>query len=45
VRGWPNKEVAARLGLSEQTVANYKFETFAKLRAVVQEGFGLKLES
>ena len=26
VRGWSNKETAARLGISEQTVANYKFE-------------------
>ena len=32
VRGWSNKEVAARLGISEQTVANYKFETIARLR-------------
>ena len=29
VRGWSNKEVAARVGLSEQVVANYKFETIA----------------
>ncbi len=32
VRGWPNKEVAARLDLSEQTVANWKFEFLANLR-------------
>jgi len=32
VRGWANKEVAARLRLSEQTVANYKFELLARLR-------------
>lgn len=32
VRGWSNKEVAARLGISEQAVANYKFETIARLR-------------
>ena len=32
----PNKEVAARLGISEQTVANYKFEFLAKLRAAVR---------
>ena len=37
VRGWPNKEVAARLGISEQTVANYKFEFLAKLRAAVRQ--------
>jgi RNA polymerase sigma-70 factor, ECF subfamily len=36
VRGWPNKEVAAKLGVSEQTVANYKFEFLAKLRATVR---------
>jgi RNA polymerase sigma-70 factor, ECF subfamily len=36
VRGWANKEVAARLGISEQTVANYKFEFLAKLRAAVR---------
>jgi RNA polymerase sigma-70 factor, ECF subfamily len=36
VRGWPNKEVAARLGISEQMVANYKFETIAKLRSAVR---------
>ncbi|MGA2035189.1 MAG: RNA polymerase sigma factor [Thermoguttaceae bacterium] len=36
VRGWGNKEVAARLGISEQTVANYKFETIVRLRAAVR---------
>jgi RNA polymerase sigma-70 factor (ECF subfamily) len=36
VRGWSNKETAQRLGLSEQTVANYKFECLAKLRAAVR---------
>jgi RNA polymerase sigma-70 factor, ECF subfamily len=35
VRGWPNKEVAARLEISEQAVANYKFEFLAKLRDLV----------
>jgi RNA polymerase sigma-70 factor, ECF subfamily len=43
VRGWSNKEVAARLGISEQTVANYKFETIARLRAEVR-GQGLPEE-
>jgi RNA polymerase sigma-70 factor (ECF subfamily) len=43
VRGWSNKEVAARLGLSEQTVANYKFETVARLQAAVR-GQGLPEE-
>jgi RNA polymerase sigma-70 factor, ECF subfamily len=36
VRGWSNKEVAARLGIAEQMVANYKFEFLAKLRAAVR---------
>jgi RNA polymerase sigma-70 factor (ECF subfamily) len=35
VRGLSNKDVAARLGISEQTVANYKFETIARLRAAI----------
>ena len=43
VRGWSNKEVAARLGLSEQTVANYKFETIARLQSAVR-GQGLPEE-
>ena len=43
VRGWSNKEVAARLGISEQTVANYKFETIARLRATLR-GQGLPEE-
>ncbi len=37
VRGWANKDVAARLGISEQTVANHKFEFIAKLRAAVRK--------
>src|SRR5487761_626765 len=37
VRGMANKDVAARLGLSEQTVANYKFDFLAKLRAAVRQ--------
>ena len=36
VRGGSNKEVAARLKISEQTVANYKFETVARLRTAVR---------
>jgi RNA polymerase sigma-70 factor, ECF subfamily len=36
VRGWPNQQVAARLGISEQTVANYKHELLEKLRAAVR---------
>ena len=37
LRGWPNKEVAARLNVSEQAVANHKFELLAKLRATVRK--------
>jgi RNA polymerase sigma-70 factor (ECF subfamily) len=36
VRGWSNKDAAARLNLTEQVVANYKFEFLAKLRAAVR---------
>jgi RNA polymerase sigma-70 factor (ECF subfamily) len=43
VRNWSNREVAARLGISEQSVANYKFETIARLRTVVR-GQGLPEE-
>jgi RNA polymerase sigma-70 factor (ECF subfamily) len=35
VRGWPNKRVAEVLGISEQTVANYKFEFLQKLRSAI----------
>ena len=37
VRGWANKEVAAELGLSEQTVANHKFQFLASLRGAVKK--------
>jgi RNA polymerase sigma-70 factor (ECF subfamily) len=37
VRGWANKEAARRLGISEQAVANHKFEFLAKLRAAVRK--------
>ena len=36
VRGWTNKEVARQLKISEQTVANYKFEFVARLRSAVR---------
>jgi len=36
VRGWTNKEVALRLAISEQAVANTKFEFLAKLRSAVR---------
>ncbi len=37
VRGWANKDVAAELGISEQQVANFKFDFLAKLRSSVRE--------
>ena len=37
VRGWANKDAAAELGISEQTVANTKFDFIARLRAAVQK--------
>jgi RNA polymerase sigma-70 factor (ECF subfamily) len=37
VRGWANKDVATHLGLSEQTVANYKFDFLAKIRTSVKK--------
>ena len=37
VRGVANKDVATRLGISEQAVANYKFDFLAKLRAAVHQ--------
>lgn len=37
VRGLPNKEVAAAVGLSEQQVANRKFEFLARLRTAVRQ--------
>jgi len=43
VRGRANKEVAKQLGISEQTVANNKFEFLAKLRTAVR-GQGLPEE-
>jgi len=37
VRGWPNKDAAGELELSEQTVANYKFESSSGLRSIVRK--------
>jgi len=36
VRGWANKEVAGELGISEQQVANYKFDFIARLRTLIK---------
>ncbi len=37
VRGLSNKDVALQLGLTEQTVANHKFDFLAKLRAAIRK--------
>ena len=37
VRGWPNKDVAARLAITEQVVANFKFDFLARLRTLVRK--------
>src|SRR5262245_43770576 len=37
VRGWANKDAAAALGISEQAVANTKFDFIARLRAAVRK--------
>lgn len=37
VRGLANKEVAATLSISEQTVANHKFDFLARLRSTVRQ--------
>lgn len=37
VRGKPNKEVAEYLGISEQQVANFKFDFLAQLRKSIQK--------
>lgn len=37
VRGLSNKDAAVQLGLSEQTVANHKFDFLAKLRTAIRK--------
>lgn len=37
VRGWANKDVAAELTISEQQVANFKFDFLARLRTIVRK--------
>ena len=34
--GWPNKNVAAQLDISEQQVANFKFDFIARLRSMMR---------
>lgn len=36
VRGWANKDAAEELSISEQQVANYKFDFIARLRTLVR---------
>ena len=35
--GWANKEVAVKLGISEQQVANFKFDFLARLRRMIRQ--------
>jgi RNA polymerase sigma-70 factor (ECF subfamily) len=37
VRGWANKDVAAELDISEQQVANLKFDFLARLRSLIRK--------
>ena len=37
VRGWANKVVAARLDITEQQVANFKFEFIARMRKLISQ--------
>lgn len=37
VRGWPNKRVAEVLGISEQQVANFKFDFLSSMRAFLKK--------
>ena len=37
VRGWANKEVAGKLNLTEQQVANQKFDFLARLRTLLEQ--------
>jgi RNA polymerase sigma-70 factor (ECF subfamily) len=36
VRGWANKDTAEHLGITEQQVANYKFDFIARLRTLIK---------
>ena len=37
VRGWANKDAAEELDISEQQVANYKFDFIARLRTLIKK--------
>lgn len=43
VKGWANKDVARLLGLTEQAVASYKFQTISRLKDQARRA-GLSLE-
>jgi RNA polymerase sigma-70 factor (ECF subfamily) len=43
VRGWANKDVAKHLGLTEQAVASYKFQTIGRLKEMARRA-GLSLD-
>jgi RNA polymerase sigma-70 factor (ECF subfamily) len=43
VKGWANKDVARHLGLTEQAVASYKFQTVARLKEMARRA-GMSLE-
>jgi RNA polymerase sigma-70 factor (ECF subfamily) len=43
VKGWANKDVAKYLGLTEQAVASYKFQTIARLKEMARRA-GLSLD-
>ena len=37
VRGWANKEVATELNITEQQVANFKFDFLARMRSIIRK--------
>jgi len=43
VKGWANKDAAKYLGLTEQAVASYKFQTIARLKEMARRS-GLSLD-
>ena len=43
VKGWANKDVARYLGLTEQAVASYKFQTIGRLKEMARRA-GMNLE-
>ncbi len=37
VRGWANKDAAVELGITEQQVANFKFDFLARMRSIIRK--------